>query len=57
MKEEYGFSKGQRGKFFAHDAQLIAPVHLDAEIAGYLTIRAEARGATSPANCRETTSN
>jgi hypothetical protein len=44
MKEEYDFSKGQRGKFFANDAPLIPPVHLDAEIAGYLAVRAEARG-------------
>jgi len=31
MKEEYDFSKGERGKFYSPDAQLNIPVYLDSE--------------------------
>jgi hypothetical protein len=44
MKDEYDFSKAERGKFFRRDAQLIPPVHLDPEILSYLAERAQARG-------------
>ena len=44
MKDEYDFSKAERGKFFRRDAQLIPPVHLDPEVLSYLAARAEARG-------------
>ena len=29
MKEEYDFSKGERGKFFRNDIKLNLPVYLD----------------------------
>ena len=44
MKDEYDFSKAERGKFFREGARLVPPVHLDPEVLDYLTARAEARG-------------
>jgi predicted HicB family RNase H-like nuclease len=44
MKDEYDFSKAERGKFYRRDMQLIPPVHLDPEVLSYLAARAEARG-------------
>jgi predicted HicB family RNase H-like nuclease len=44
MKDEYDFSKAERGKLFRQDAQLIPQLHLDPEVLSYLTERAEARG-------------
>ncbi|MBU0463780.1 MAG: hypothetical protein KKE12_09265 [Proteobacteria bacterium] len=32
MKEEYDFSKGERGKFFQEDIKLNIPVYLEGEI-------------------------
>jgi predicted nucleic acid-binding protein len=32
MKEEYDFSKGERGKFFQKDIKLNIPVYLEGEI-------------------------
>ncbi len=44
MKDEYDFSKGQRGKFFRKDAALRAPVHLDPHVREYLMAEAAAKG-------------
>jgi predicted HicB family RNase H-like nuclease len=44
MKDEYDFSRAERGKFYRRDAQMIPPVHLDPEVLSYLAARAEARG-------------
>jgi hypothetical protein len=44
MKDEYDFSKAERGRFFRPNAQLMPPVHLDPEVLSYLAERAEARG-------------
>ena len=44
MKDDYDFSKGERGKFFRKEATLVPPVHLDPEILSYLSARAEAEG-------------
>jgi hypothetical protein len=46
MKDEYDFSKAQRGRFYRADAVLTPPVHLDPEVLAFLTARAEARGIT-----------
>jgi hypothetical protein len=46
MKDDYDFSKGQRGRFYRPDAILVPPVHLDPEVLAFLTARAEARGVT-----------
>ena len=43
MREEYDFSKGERGKFHKPDAALHLPVYLDDEILGYLQDRARAK--------------
>jgi hypothetical protein len=44
MKDEYDFSKAERGKFYRGDATLVPPVHLDPEVLAFLTARAQARG-------------
>ncbi len=44
MKDEYDFSKAERGRFSSPDAVLMPPVHLDPEVMAFLTARAEARG-------------
>jgi hypothetical protein len=44
MKDEYDFSKAQRGRFYRPDAVLAPPVHLDPEVLAFLTARAAARG-------------
>jgi hypothetical protein len=44
MRDEYDFSKGQRGKFYEQDVQLNLPVYLDEEVSNYLRKQAETRG-------------
>lgn len=44
MKDEYDFSKAERGKFYRKDARPVLPVHLDPDVAAYLSERAAARG-------------
>ena len=44
MKDEYDFSKGERGKFFRKDTKINLPVYLDADILDYLTAKAKAKG-------------
>jgi predicted HicB family RNase H-like nuclease len=44
MKDEYDFSKAERGRFYRKDAALAAPLHLDPEVLTFLTARAQARG-------------
>jgi len=44
MKQEYDFSKGERGTFFHGNARLRLPVYLDEEVQGYLQERARAKG-------------
>ena len=44
MKDEYDFSKGERGKFFRAGAQMVPPVHLEPEVLAYLQAKAETRG-------------
>jgi hypothetical protein len=44
MKDEYDFSKGQRGRFHRPDAVLAPPVHLAPEVLAFLVARAQARG-------------
>jgi len=44
MKQEYDFSKGERGKFYQPDLKLIPPVHLDPQVLEYLAARAKAKG-------------
>jgi predicted HicB family RNase H-like nuclease len=44
MKDEYDFSKAERGRFYRKDAVLVPPVHLEPEVLAFLTVRAQARG-------------
>ena len=44
MKQEYDFSKAQRGKFYHPDAKINLPVYLDDEVESYLSERANAKG-------------
>ncbi|MFH1052076.1 MAG: hypothetical protein V1779_14240 [bacterium] len=36
MKREYDFSKGERGKFFNKNAELLIPIYLDSDIQDYI---------------------
>lgn len=44
MRDEYDFSKGQRGKFYRQGAELHLPVYLEAEVQAALTALANAKG-------------
>jgi hypothetical protein len=44
MKDEYDFSRGQRGRFHRPDAVLTPPVHLAPGVLDFLAARAKARG-------------
>ena len=44
MKQEYDFSKGERGKFSRENARLNLPIYLDDEIQSYLQERARSKG-------------
>jgi hypothetical protein len=44
MRDEYDFSKAERGKFHRPNASLLQPIHLDREVLAFLSARAEARG-------------
>ena len=44
MKDEYDFSKGQRGKFFRPGAELSPPIHLEPEVQDFLSSRAKVKG-------------
>lgn len=46
MKDEYDFSKAERGKFFRPGAALRTSVHLEPQVMEYLAVRAEAKGVT-----------
>lgn len=44
MKEEYDFSKGERGKFYRPNAILNLPVYLDQDVLDYFSSKAKAKG-------------
>jgi len=44
MKDEYDFSKGERGKFYRPGAKFNLPVYLDDDVLTYLTERAASKG-------------
>lgn len=46
MRDEYDFSKAERGKLHRPDAVLAPPVHLDPAILAFLVARAQAHGVT-----------
>ena len=43
MKEEYDFSKAQRGKFYRPDSNLNVPVYLESEVQAFIGKIAQAR--------------
>ena len=44
MREEYDFSKGERGKFYKPNATMNLPVYLDNEVLDYFSAKAKAKG-------------
>ncbi len=44
MKEEYDFSKAERGKFYSPGAKFDTPIYLDDEVFRYFNERAESKG-------------
>lgn len=44
MKDQYDFSKGERGKFYRPEAVFRLPVYLDEKVQSYLTAKADAKG-------------
>ena len=44
MREEYDFSKAERGKFYNANAEHHLPVYLDAEVFDYLAEKAQRQG-------------
>lgn len=44
MREEYDFSKGERGKFYNPKATINLRVYLDTEVLDYFSTRAQAKG-------------
>jgi hypothetical protein len=52
MKDEYDFSKAERGKFFREGARLRPSVYLEPDVLDYLAERASARAVwlSSPVN-------
>ena len=44
MRDEYDFSKGQRGRFFKPDAHLNLPVYLDDDVRSHLQRQAKEKG-------------
>ena len=44
MREEYDFSKAERGKFHRPDAELHLPVYLDNDVLNYFEERARNKG-------------
>jgi len=44
MKEEYDFSKGERGRFYRDGSTINIPVYLDQDVKYFLTDKAKAKG-------------
>jgi hypothetical protein len=44
MKEEYDFSKGERGKFYHPDVELNVPVYLESDVAAFMRELAAKKG-------------
>jgi len=36
MRDEYDFSKGERGKFYRHNAKLNLPIYIDDEVMAFV---------------------
>lgn len=44
MRDEYDFSKGERGKFYRPDANLNLPIYLDEEVLSFVEQIAKEKG-------------
>ena len=44
MKDEYDFSKGERGRFYSPDVRLNIPVYLDQDIETWFADKAKSKG-------------
>ncbi len=44
MREEYDFSKGERGKFYRPDAKLNLPIYLEEEVMNFVERIANKKG-------------
>ncbi len=44
MKDEYDFSKGERGKFYQSNAKFSLPIYLDDDVFSYLAEKANNKG-------------
>lgn len=44
MRDEYDFSKGERGKFYNPNAKQNLPVYLDPDVLDYFSAKAKAKG-------------
>jgi len=44
MRDEYDFSKGERGKFHRPDAKLNLPIYLDDEVMAFVEKMAQKKG-------------
>ena len=44
MREEYDFSKGERGKFYKPGTKVNLPVYLEADVMNYFEAKAKAKG-------------
>ncbi len=44
MREEYDFSKGERGKFYRPDAKLNLPIYLEGEVMNFVERIANKKG-------------
>lgn len=44
MREQYDFSKGERGKFYRKDAEMFLPIYLDSQLQTTLIALADAKG-------------
>jgi hypothetical protein len=44
MRDEYDFSKGERGKFYRPDAKLNLPIYLDDEVMAFVEKIAQKKG-------------
>ena len=53
MKEDYDFSKGERGKFFRSDARLNLPVYLDDDVLEFVEKIAQKKNIDSLVKSRD----
>jgi len=44
MREEYDFSKGERGKFYKPGTKVNLPVYLEADVMNYFEAKVKAKG-------------